>query len=654
MRRIGLAAFLLAAATAHASPGPQPVPMPPPIPTPQDQPYPGVLTLAVDATDTQRRIIRVRETIPVAGGQRATLAFPKWVPGGHSPRNPLKLIGGLTITGGGQRLAWMRDPVEVYAIHVDVPQGVTELALQFEYLSPTQGDEGAVSVAPNLLSVKWLQTAFYPAGYFARQIPIEPRITLPAGWDYATALDGGTRQGDTVSFARTSFETLVDSPLLAGRYLKTFELDTSGKSRVTLAAAADSAADLEPKPEQLEAHRKLIREADALYGARHYDHYTFLFWQSETLSGEGLEHHRSSENGVDPGYFRNWETGASRRSLLPHEYTHSWNGKFRRGADLWTPEYLTPMRDSLLWVYEGQTQYWGEVLAARSGLWSKDDALAALALTAATYGDNTPGRRWKALRDTTNDPIVQGRTANPWRSWMRSEDYYEEGKLIWFDADTLIREKTGGRKSLDDFARAFFGIEDGSYVPVTYSFDDVVRTLNGVYPMDWATWLRQRLDCTGCAAPLDGITRGGYKLVYYDTPTAYLKNAEARSKTVSLYGIGLSVGREARLTSVIWNSPAFQAGLTRGTKILAVNGQAYADDKLKDAVKATRTGTPLKLTVQDGDRVRDVTIAWDKGLQYPRLERIEGTPDRLSEIWTPKTGGAAARSTKGGTAAPRR
>ncbi len=363
---------------------------------------------------------------------------------------------------------------------------------------------------------------------------------------------------------------------------------------------------LQVKPEQLAAYRALIQQARQLFGSHHYAHYDFLFSLSDQIQQSGLEHHQSSENGSDPESFTSWDKMAYDRDLLPHEYTHSWNGKFRRPADLWTPNYNVPMQDSLLWVYEGQTQYWGNVLAARSGLRTHQEALDQLALTAAYY-DNAPGRSWRPLQDTTNDEIINPRRPLSWRDWQLFEDYYEEGELIWLEADTLIRERSNGKRSLDDFARAFFGIHDGSTVVVTYTFDDIVKALSSVEPYDWASFLRQRLDSAGRAAPLEGLARGGYKLVYTDQQSAFQRTSDEQRKRVSLlYSIGLDIDdKDTRGTirEVLWNGPAFKAQLTEGSQILAVNGVAYADDVLKEAIRRAQTGsTPLELIVKNGDR----------------------------------------------------
>jgi predicted metalloprotease with PDZ domain len=355
------------------------------------------------------------------------------------------------------------------------------------------------------------------------------------------------------------------------------------------------------------------------------------------MSGIGLEHHRSSEDGTDENYFKEWDKLPGTRDLLPHEYTHSWNGKFRRGADLWTPDFNTPMRDSLLWVYEGQTQYWGYVLAARSGLLTKQQALDAIAGTAASL-DHRIGREWKTLADTTNDPIVAMRRSIPWSSWQRSEDYYSEGELIWLDADTKIRELSKGKKSLDDFAKAFFGVDNGSWETKTYDFDEVARTLNAVQPFDWAGFLKTRLESHGPGAPLDGVTRGGYRLVYTDTPSDYAKSNETRRKITDLaWSLGFTVGKDNTLVDVLWEGPAFKAGLTQGTTLVAVNGIAYEGDRLKEAVKAAKGGSqPIEILVKYGDRYRTVRIDYHDGLRYPHLERTAGTPARLDDILAPR------------------
>lgn len=593
------------------------------VPPPRDVPFPGQIRLNVDATDTVRHILRVHETVPVTGGMDLILLYPRWLPGNHNPSGRIDELSGLEIHAGSQRIDWIRDPVDVYAFHVRVPAGANSLDLDFQVATPTDGDQGRIVMTPEMLNLEWNEVALYPAGYYARRIMFAPSVKFPHAWQFGCALQGQT-QGDTTAFSTVDFETLIDSPLDAGLNFRRVQLSATPVP-VWLDIVADRGDELEFKPDQIEAHRNLVSQAYKLFGSHHYDHYDFLLSLSDTMGGIGLEHHRSSEDGTVPAYFTEWDKNADTRDLLSHEFTHSWNGKFRRPADLWTPSFNVPMRDSLLWVYEGQTQYWGYVLAARSGLLTKQQALDAIAATAAAY-DNRKGREWRPLEDTTNDPIIAMRRPLPWRSWQRAEDYYSEGELIWLDADTLIRQMSGGKKSLDDFARAFFGVDDGSYQDVTYTLDDVVKTLNSVAPHDWAGFLRQRLTSTGEGAPLDGITRGGYRLVYNDTPTDFFKAAETRRKTTDLtYSLGFIIGREAKLADVLWEGPAFQAGLTVGTQIIAVDGVAYDGDRLKDIVKEGKTSRePIEFIVKNGDRYRTVKIDYHGGLRYPHLESTGG------------------------------
>jgi predicted metalloprotease with PDZ domain len=629
--------LLLCGAAWAQSTGPQPLPMPAPIAAPKDSPYLGTISLNVDATDITRHIFSVREAIPVRGGEPTVLLYPQWLPGNHSPSGRVDKVAGFTIHAKGERLEWVRDPVDVFAFHVAVPAGVTSLDLEFQFASPVEGNEGRVVMTPDMMNLQWNDVVLYPAGYFTRQITVEPSVRFPEGWQFATALETGSSAGGLVKFKAVPLETLIDSPIFAGHYYKRLELDPGGPVPVYLNIVADRAELLDVKPEQLEAHRALVRQAYKLYGSHHYSHYDFLLALSEHMGGIGLEHHQSSENGTLPSYFTEWDKNPDSRDLLPHEYTHSWNGKFRRPADLWTPNYNVPMRDSLLWVYEGQTQYWGFVLGARSGLLSKQQALDAIAATAATY-DHRVGREWRTLEDTTNDPITAGRRALPWRSWERSEDYYSEGELMWLDADTLIREKSEGRRSLDDFARAFFGVDDGSYIPVTYTFEDVVKALNSVQPYDWAKFLHSRLEGHGSGAPLDGLARGGYKLVYTETPTDYFKSSEARRRITDVtYSLGMVVGNDGRVNDVLWQGPAFQNRLTVGAQIVAVNGVAYDADRLRSAItEAKQSRAGIELLVKNADRYTTVRFDYHEGLRYPRLERVQGAPARLDEILTPR------------------
>jgi predicted metalloprotease with PDZ domain len=617
---------------------PQPAVPPPPIEAPKDIRYPGVMTVGVDATDLDHRIYRTRQTLPVAAAGPMVLLYPHWVPGTHSPNAPLLFFAGLKISAGGKPLAWTRDTVDVYAFHIDVPAEAKTLDIEGQYLTPTDSQQGGIAMTQEILRLNWYAATLYPAGYFIRGIDVDASVKLPAGWQYGTALETATATGDTVKFKRVSYETLVDSPLIAGKYFRKLELDPGGRSRVTLNLAADEPQYLATKPPAETALRELVRQADKLFGARHYDHYDFLLTLSDRLGGMGTEHQRSSDNGTQPKFFTTWDKAQISRDLLPHEYTHSWDGKYRRPADLWTPNLNVPMRDSLLWVYEGQTQYWGHVLAARSGMLTKQQALDGLAHFAASY-DAHPGRAWRNLQDTTNDPIIAMRRPIPWSSWQRAEDYYVEGLLVWLEADTLIRERSGGRRSLDDFARAFYGVNDGDWGQLTYTFEEVVATLNKVEPYDWAKFLRARLDENAGGAPLAGIKRGGYTLVFTDTPSESYKDNEARRKFTDLtFSLGLAIDQKGgKIGAVLWDSPAYKAGLTSGQEIIAVNGIAYDADRLKDWVKGSKEEkAPLELLIKLEDVYRVVKIDYHGGARYPHLEPIKGAKALLDDILAPR------------------
>lgn len=631
------------AQTAASRPAPAPVPAA--AANTKAAASPGVLTLQVDATDLDHKILKVRQTLPVQPGP-LTLYFPRWLPGQHAPNGDVTRLAGLSISAGGASLPWVRDTLDTHSFHLTVPPGVSTLDIGFQHPSPVSRDSGRVVVTREMLNIQWNDLVVYPAGLAARALSVRPSLLLPAGWSFGTALRsegaGSTTAGASpVQFQPVTLEMLVDSPVFAGRHFKRVELDPPGALRpVALNLVADTPEPLKASEAQLEAHRELVRQADKLFGARHYAHYDFLLALTDDMGGIGLEHHQSSENGVRPNYFADWDKRIGSRELLPHEYAHSWNGKFRRPADLNTPHFNVPMQNSLLWVYEGMTQYWGWVLTARSGLGNVEHTRERLAQNAAAYEART-GRTWRNLQDTTNSPIMGARSrALDWSDWQRTGgDYYGESLLIWLDADTLIREKSGGAKSLDDFARAFFGLpgttRDGDLGPLPYRFEDLVATLNSVQPHDWTAFLRQRLDSNAPAAPLDGLARGGWKLAFSELETDSSKRDEGPDRSADFsHSLGLQVtGNDNKLASVAWGGPAYVAGLAPGAVLLAVNGRAYKAPLLKEAITANKGGAaPIELLLREGDRFRSVRIDYRGGLRYPRLERVAGTEDRLSGV----------------------
>jgi predicted metalloprotease with PDZ domain len=636
------ATLVLGAAPAHASAGPQPVANQFTIPVPRDVAYPGTIKLHVEATDLAHRIFRVQETIPVSAGP-VTLLYPQWIPGHHSPTGPIDKFAGLVIKAGGETLKWTRDPANVYAFHVNVPKGVKALDIWFQFLSPQNRRQGRIVMTPEMLNLQWNSVALYPAGYFGRDIQVQADVTLPRGWKYATALrtvekeDGhGDAEGTfTAVFKPIDFENLVDSPIFAGKYTKRFDLDPGGKVPVHLNVFADAPRDLDASKEQIQAHRNLIVQMHRMYGTFHFNHYDFLLALSKKMSGIGLEHHRSSENGTAPGYFTEWKQQWVRRDLLAHEFNHSWDGKYRRPQRLWTPNFNVPKRDHGLWVYEGFTQYSGFVMAARSGLWTRDQAMQMLAFLGATYDRGRPGMAWRTIWDTTNDPTIAQRAPLPYRNYQMSEDYYSGGQLIWLAVDAKIRELTHNRRNLNNFARDFFGVDPGAWDINTYGFNDIVAALNKVAPYDWKDFLDTRLKGHGNLSK--AFNAEGWKLVYTDQESDAIKGLEKHYHVAELtYSLGIMVNGKGQLRDVLWDGPAFKAGLAPSMTIVGVNGRDFSLDALKQAITEAKNGkAPIRLLVKDFNEYRTLAIDYHGGLQYPHLVRIKGRPDYLSQVLKP-------------------
>ena len=608
--------------------------MPPPIVAPVDTPYPGTISLFVDATNVSDRIFNVRESIPVKG-REITLLYPQWLPGTHSPSNPIAALAGLVVTTNGKHIPWMRDRVDMYAFHIDVPPDAKTLEATFQFLAPIDPKKGRISLT--FADITWNSVLLYPAGYFSRDIKFETSLRLPQGWKFACALDVNKQGDDQVQFKETTLNTLIDSPLYAGANFKRVDLSTGPDNIVFFDVFADKPNDLEISPEELQYHKNLVIEAQKLFKSHHYDHYDFLFSVSDIVSGKGLEHHQSSEDGSRANYFTDWSAGVGGRALLPHEYTHSWNGKFRRPADLWTPNFNVPMRNDLLWVYEGLTDYYGNVLTARSGMRTPEQARDVWAQIAASF-EVSPGRTWRSLVDTTNQPIISshGAVQDSFPSWQRGYDYYPESDLIWLDADTKIRELSGGQKSLDDFAKLFYGIDNGSYITVGYSLEDIVKALNTVQPYDWAGFFRTRVYEVNASVPESGFTQGGYRLVYNDNQPDWLKKGDPARPTSFATSLGFSVKTDGGIDNVGWDGLAFKAGITPDMQLQAVNDQKFTIPMLRETILAAeKNSEPIKLLLKRGDDFVTLSLNYHGGMRYPHLERVEANPDRLDEILSP-------------------
>jgi predicted metalloprotease with PDZ domain len=594
--------------------------------------------IAVDLTDAGRHLVHTRMTIPASPGAM-TLRYPKWLPGEHGPTGPIKNIAGLVMTASGKTLDWTRDPREMYAFRVDVPAGAQSLEVAFDLLSSSDapGFTSGASTTPKLALLSWNQVLLYPDGTKGDGIEYEARITLPPRWSFATALPLRAKEGSGAAFRPVTLTRLVDSPVLAGEHLKTIVLDERADGgRVVLDMAADNPEALAIPPEMEAAYKGLVAEADALFGARHFVSYHFLLTISDQVAHFGLEHHESSDNRVRERAFLDPDVRKTMVGLLSHEYVHSWNGKYRRPADLNPDDFGSPVDSSLLWVYEGLTQYLGWVLAGRSGLRTAEASLDDLALASAQL-DHRAGRRWRALEDTAVAAQLLFETPDAWGSWRRQVDFYDEGTLIWLEADVMIRRLTKGAKSLDDFCRRFHGGRGGGPEVKTYRFEDVAQALNAVAPHDWAGFLRDRVRRRGAGAPLGGIEQGGWRIGYQPTRTALQASLEEVYETSDLrYSIGVQLKKDGTVVDVVPESLGWKVGLGPGMKVVAVNELKFSPSRLRDAV---RGGGRVRLIVENGESFSISELPVEGGERYPRLTRGTGE-DLLGAILAPKSGRA--------------
>lgn len=628
-----------AALPAQASPSlPEPVPFTQTIQQPQDTPYKGVISLDVDATDVLRRIYRIRETIPVSRPGTLTLLFPQWTPGDHAPNEPLEKLAGLVFYANGARLHWVRDAVDMHAFRVDVHAGASELEVEYNYLGATGPATGPVLITPTMLDLQWQSLILYPAGHFLRDIVYRPTVTFPAGWTYFTSMDGGERsagEGDnSVAFPPLQLDALIDQPIMAARYLKQVVLSDSPVP-VRLDVAAQTADGLAALPDAAKRFAPIVAQADKLFGSHHYAHYDFLLFLSDELSTY-FEHHRSGEQSTSAHALTQTGSGpavAPDISYLAHGYVHSWNGMYLRPAEMWTPNLNTPERDSMLWMFEGLTVYWADVLSFRAGVYTRSDMEEHFAGLSALMTLDA-GADWRPLADVNNDPIILGRRAASWPSWQRNEfDAYFAGEIVWLEADAILRQQSEGKKSLDDFARTFYGGSDAGDLTKTYTFDDLVKAMNAIQPYDWQKFFQSHLEEYGHGRLAHSIDQTGYELVFTDKPDL----DEPASKALDLaYSLGMRVNSAGVISAVHWDGPAFRANLTLGETIVSVNGVPYDSEKFTDAIIQAAKGSPLDLVVQRGTWRQSTSIAWRGGLRYPHLRPIEQRPALLDTILAPR------------------
>jgi len=590
------------------------------------------VVLDVDAREAPRRILHARERIPAAPGP-LTLLYPKWVPGEHMPSGPIEGLAGLRFTAGGKELPWRRDDVDMWAFHVEVPAGADSVEVSLDSLQPSgEGRFSAgVSSTDALTVVSWNQVLLYPKGTKSDDPTVRASLKLPPGWKFGTALPVASESSDGIAFAPVSLTTLVDSPVIAGSHFRTIDLG-GGSVPHRICAASDGDAALQAPPPLVEGFRALVAETGALFGARHYRSYSFLVTLSDHATSFGLEHHESSDDRMKE---RAWVDEDRRRlfaGLLPHEMTHSWNGKYRRPVGLATGDFDTPMKGELLWVYEGLTDYLGHILTARSGLWTPEEYREFLALTAAEM-EAHKGRTWRPLEDTAVAAQFLYAAPPEWTAWRRSVDFYPEGDLLWLEADALIQRESHGRRSLDDFCRLFLGGESGPPKVVPYTFDDLVAALGKILPYDWRGFWTKRLDEAEKAAPLGGIEAAGWKLSTTDRRPVTVRSWESVSQGVDARAsLGFLVMKDGTVPDVFPGSPGEKAGLAPGMRIVAVNSRRFSDDRLRDAIRETEAGRPIELIAENAEAFRVFRLEYTGGERYPALERIPGAPDLLSDI----------------------
>jgi predicted metalloprotease with PDZ domain len=599
----------------------------------------GPVALTVRLLNPKQKILYVDEVMPVRPGP-LTLYYPKYTPGDHAPDGPIGTMMGLEVTAGGQRIAWHRDEVDMFTFHLTVPADADRIDIRFQFASDDR-------VTPSLMGLEWNAVALYQADYPTKVQIYQPTLVIPAGWRYASALTTETSSDGRITFKPVPFNTLVDSPVIAGQYFREIDVTPAGSSvHRYLDMVGDTAGALAISDAQLAGYRHLVEQAQALFHSHHYDDYHFLLTLSDYVSRGGLEHHQSSDDRARSGtkMFADADHFMLDGSLLPHEYTHSWNGKFMRPAELWQPNFEIPEHAEMLWVYEGLTVYLGDMLTARSGLWSPDTWRDALAYRAAAMAHQT-GREWRPLIDTTVAAQLVYGAPSEWSNWRRETDFYREGQLLWLAVDMKIRKLSQGRRSIDDFAQHFFGVDDGSFITHTYTSSDVATALNAVQPYDWASFLHNWLDGVGQQVPLEsGIEASGWRLVYTDQPSRYqnaLENVgegELEGAGVNaMFSVGLFLDRQGKVEDVLWNGPAFKAGLAPGMKLVAIDGQPYTAAVLRSEIdQAQKSGNPLQITAE-GDGVTEVyTVHYDGGLKYPHLVRVPDETDTLQQILAPK------------------
>jgi len=602
-------------------------------------PPPGPIEISVDATHAPQRILHAKLQFPVRTGP-LTLYYPKWMPADHSPDGPIPNLAGLKFSAGGKEIPWHQDLVDMYAFNLDIPQGVSTLDASLDFLISAPGPtiDFSASGSAKLFILMWNQVVLYPKGWPAHELTFNPALTLPQGWKFNTSLPVASQSGNGVTFLPVPLDLLIDSPVQSGEFTRVYQLNPGAKPSHEVDVASDDAWALDISPDLIEHYKRLVAEAGALYQSHHYRDYHFLLTLSDNVLPLGQEHHESSDDRVAEHTLVDPNGRMREAGLFPHEFSHSWNGQYRRPEGLATADFQQPMKGELLWVYEGLTEYLGTLLSARSGLLTPQQTRDYIALTASTT-DHRAGRQWRSLQNTANAAQMLYFSPPEWSSYRRSVDFYPEAVLIWLEVDATIRKLTSDHKSMDDFCHAFYAPPDGEPEIKTYTFDDLVATLNQVAPNDWRSFLRERLDSTAATAPLGGITGGGWKLVYTDEPNEFLAAGEAESGGGDFTAsIGLRVRGDGMVVDSIPGMPAFESGVSPFLKIVGVNGRQFSVDELRRAIRDSKSSSSaVEIVAMNTGTLEKHEIRYQGGSRYPHLERVDGSTDYLGEILKPLT-----------------
>jgi predicted metalloprotease with PDZ domain len=597
------------------------------------------IQISVDATHaSSQKILHANLEIPASPGP-LTLYYPKWMPADHSPDGPIANLAGLRFAAAGKPLPWRRDLADMYTFHVEVPGGVSTVTAHLDFLLSAPGPtiDFAASSSAHLLILMWNQVLLYPAGQSANQIFFQPTLQLPPGWRFNTSLPIASQSGNKINFAPVPLDLLVDSPVQSGEFIRVIPLTEAGQSPPDeLDVAADDAWALDLTPALIAKYKGLVAQAYALYKSQHYRDYHFLLTLSDNVLPLGQEHHESSDDRVAEQTLTDPSRLLLEADLFPHEYTHSWNGQYRRPTGLATPDFQQPMKGDLLWVYEGLTTYLGTILTARSGLWTDEQTRDDLAATASML-DERAGRAWRSLQDTADAAQVLYFAPREWASYRRGTDFYPESVLLWLEADVTIRRQTRGEKSLDDFCRIFLGGPSHDPVIKTYTFEELVSILNQVAPYDWSTFFRTRLNSHGPHAPMGGISGGGWQLVYNEQPNAMITAREQVSGEGDFASsLGLVVAKDGHVQDAIPGMPAYENGLAPYMKIVGVNGQSFSVATLEQAIKTSKsTSGPILILASNTGSLETYKIDYHQGNRFPHLQLIPGVRDYLTEILKP-------------------